>query len=213
MISTTSFLAYVAALAVASAIPGPGVAALIGQSLGGRFRAALFFIGGMALGDIVFLSCAVAGLAALVQIFEQAMLAIKLIGGGYLLYMAWKFWTSEAGLVQAQAAESRSGLKALAAGMTLSLGNPKVIVFYLALLPAVLDLDRVGLPQWAALSGLTVATLFATLTPYALLAFKARGMIRRSGTLARLNRVAAGIIGTTGLLILGQAASAMARRG
>lgn len=212
MISAPSFIAYVAALSIASAIPGPGVAALIGQALGGRFRSALFFIGGMALGDIVFLSCAVAGLAALVQVFEQAMLAIKLVGGVYLLYLGWKFWTSKAGFAQPERAESRTGPKALAAGLMLSLGNPKVIVFYLALLPAVLDLDGVGLPQWAMLSGLTVATLFATLTPYAVLAFKARGLIRNSATLTRLNRIAAGIIGGAGVLIIGQAASAMARR-
>ncbi|WP_172328723.1 LysE family translocator [Mangrovicoccus sp. HB161399] len=212
MISATSFIAYVAALAVASAVPGPGVAALIGQSLGGRFRSSLFFIGGMALGDVVFLSCAVAGLAALVQLFEQAMLAIKLLAGAYLLRLAWKFWSQRGSISEPDGAGSRSGGRAFAAGLMVALGNPKVIVFYLALLPAVLDLGHVGPAQWAALSALTVATLFATLTPYALLALRARGAISSSGTLARLNRAAAAIIGGAGVLIIGQAAAAMARR-
>lgn len=208
----TSLLAYAAALSVAVAIPGPGVAALVGQSLGGGLRGALFFIGGTALGDLVYLSIAVAGLAALAQLFEGAFLVIKLFGGGYLIYLAWRFWTHKAGLTQVDKVKERGGLRAFVAGFTIAMGNPKVIVFYLALLPTVLDLDTVGPGEWALLSGLTVVVLFATLTPYAVLASRARGMMKRSDALGRLNRAAAAIIGGAGVLILGQAAAAAVRR-
>lgn len=69
MDSFAPLLAYTAALAIAAVIPGPGVAALVGQALGNGLRAALFFLGGIALGDVVWLSVAVAGLAALAQVF------------------------------------------------------------------------------------------------------------------------------------------------
>ena len=83
---------------------------------------------------------------------------------------------------------------------------------YLALLPSVIDLQKVGLTQWAVLVAVTITVLAATLSPYAVLSSRARGMITRADAVARLNRLAAGIIGATGVLILGQAASVLLRR-
>lgn len=171
-------LTYAAALAVAAATPGPGVAALVGQALGNGLRSALFFLGGIALGDVVWLSVAVAGLAALAQVFAGALLVVKLAGGAYLIWLAWKFWTSESGLVRAQGATQQNGMRSFVAGFTVTLGNPKTIIFYMALLPSVLDLRKVHLAEWSLLSALTVLVLFAVLSPYAVLAAKARGMMK-----------------------------------
>lgn len=208
----TPLITYCVALSIAAAIPGPGIAGLIGQSLGNGLRASIFFIIGIALGDIAYLTVAIAGLAAIAQLFSGAFLAIKVFGGTYLIYLAYKFWVSEAGLTNVESSKNRSGLSALLAGFAVTLGNPKTIIFYLALLPTVLDLNAVGLSEWLLLSTLTVAVLFATLTPYAVLAYRARKMMSSSEALLRLNRFAAGIIGAAGMFILGQAAAVLTRR-
>ena len=75
------FIAYAAALAVAAAIPGPGVAALVGQSLGGSMRASLFFLLGMSLGDVTYLTVAIVGLAAIAEAWAGALLVIKVWAG------------------------------------------------------------------------------------------------------------------------------------
>ena len=85
-------------------------------------------------------------------------------------------------------------------------------MFYLALLPTVLDLRSIGLAEWALLVPVTALVLTAVLTPYAMLAARARGLMRRPAAMQRLNRVAGGIIGATGVVILGQAATALVRR-
>ena len=208
----TPFLAYAAALGIAAFIPGPGVAGLVGQSLGNGARAGLFFLAGIALGDIVYLTVAVAGLAALAEIFAEALLVVKILGGAYLVYLAVIFWRSKGGLVGVRAAKDHSGVRALLAGFAVTLGNPKTIVFYLALLPTVMDLHAVGISQWAVLAPLTVVVLFTVLSPYALVAAKARGLMMRPQALRRLNRVAGGIIGTAGAAILGEAAVSAWRR-
>ncbi len=208
----TPLFAYAAALSIAAVIPGPGIAALVGQSLGSGLRASLFFLAGIVLGDVVYLTVAVAGLAAIAQVFAGAFLVVKILGGAYLVYLAYKFWTSKAGLTQVAGVRGRTGFQATLAGFAITLGNPKTIVFYLALLPTVLDLNAVGTIDWAALSLITVAVLVAILTPYAVLAAKARGMMQQSSALTRLNRCAAGIIGGAGVLILGQALANVARR-
>lgn len=212
METAAPLIAYVAALSVAAAIPGPGVVALIGYSLSGSLRPALFFLLGMAIGDLVFLSLAVAGLAAIIALFEEVLLAVKVLGGLYLLYLGWKFWTSRSGMTAISGPRAQSAPRALAGGLAMTLGNPKVVVFYLALLPAVLDLGSVDLAQWTMMAGLTLLTLFAVLTPYALLGYRARGLLGRSRLVTRANRIAAGIIGAAGAVILAQTATALVRR-
>ena len=205
-------IAYSIALSIAAVIPGPGIAALVGQSLGSGLRMSLFFMAGIALGDIVYLTIAIAGLAAIAQLFANAFLAIKILGGAYLLYLAYKFWKSEAGLTQIDRFQNRKGFRVFLAGFAVTLGNPKTIIFYLALLPTVLNLQAIGISEWLMLSAVTITVLFATLTPYAMLASGARRLMTRSDALLKLNRVAAGIIGGAGVLILGQAAATLSRR-
>ncbi len=210
--SLAPLLAYAAALAIAAGIPGPGVLALAGQAMGGGMRAALAFLAGIFLGDLFYLSVAVAGLAALAQLFSGVFLAVKVAGGFYLLYLACRFWTSEAGLARAQKARSRGALATFLSGFALTLGNPKTIIFYLAVLPGVVDLQHVAPGDWALLALVTGLVLFAVLTPYAVLADRAQGALIRSGAPAGLARVGAAFLGAAGAAILGQAALGLLRR-
>ena len=212
MESLTPYFAYVAALGIAAVIPGPGIAALVGQALGGNQRASSLFLAGIALGDVTYLTVAVVGLAAIAKTFAGAFVAIKFLGAAYLLYLAYKFWTSDAGLTRVQKAKSQSDGGYCLAGYFDTLGNPKTIVFYLALLPTVLNLNNVHVTQWAVLSVLTILVIFGALAPYMLLASKARNMMTQPKALKRLNRFAAAFIGGAGSLILAEAAQAAIRR-
>ena len=209
---TNPLIVYAVALAIAAVIPGPGVAALVGQSLAGGMRAAMFFLIGIVLGDITYLTFAAAGLAVLAQTFASAFIVLKLAGGAYLIYLAWRIWTSDVEATAIAKSNGASGFSGVAAGYAVTMSNPKAIIFYLALLPTVVRLETIGPAQWAGLSLVTVAVLVVTLSPYAILADRARAVFSRASALRRLNRVAAGIIGTAGVVILGQAASAMVRR-
>ncbi|UWQ07463.1 LysE family translocator [Aliiroseovarius crassostreae] len=212
MESITPLLTYALALSIAAVIPGPGIAALVGQSLGGGFRVAMVMLVGIAIGDIIYLSVAIAGLAAVARVFADAFIAVKILGGLYLFYLAYKFCRSEAGLTQVHREKGHGAARAFFGGIAVTLSNPKPIVFYLALLPTLVDLETIGLLTWAKLSVLTFLVLFATLTPYAFLAAKARGMMKSPTALQRLNRVAGGVIGAAGAVILGQTVTEIARR-
>lgn len=199
------YLTYAAALGVAAVIPGPGIAALIGQSLGAGFRSALFMIAGIAAGDVVYLTLVIVGLAAVTEMFAGAFVVIKLLGGAYLIYLAYRFWTQSADVTRVQQGREASGGSTMLAGLGVTLGNPKAIVFYLALVPNVLDLGAIDPASWLILSVITVAVLFAALMPYALLAARARHMMQQPHRLRQLNRTAAGVIGGAGLIILAEA--------
>lgn len=204
MESLGPFIAYAAALAVAAVIPGPGVAALVGQSLGGSFRASMFFLFGLALGDVTYLTVAVIGLAAIANAWGGALLIIKALGGTYLLYLGYKFWTAEASVSEVRSRRDRSNWAALLAGYVITIGNPKTVIFYLALAPAVLDMDAVTALGWFYLAIITVVVLFAVLSPYVVLAVRARMFMSKPQSLRRLNRFAGGMIGGAGGLIVGE---------
>src|SRR5690606_41909429 len=81
------FLTYAGALAIAAAIPGPGIIALVARALGSGFRPALFMAGGLVVGDILYLTAVVLGLAMLAQTFGNAFLIVKWVGVAYLAWL------------------------------------------------------------------------------------------------------------------------------
>ena len=207
MIETIApFVAYAIALGIAAAIPGPGVAAVVGRSLGSGAAGALPFVLGLALGDVVFLTVAVLGLSVVSATFAGVFTAVKVAGGLYLLWLAWRFWTAGVDPARVERERSRSGWMAGMSGLAVTLGNPKTVVFYLALLPNVIDLASVTLIDWAVLSALTLAVLFAVMLPYSLAAARLRSVFASAVALRQLNRGAALFIGGAGALILADAA-------
>ena len=212
MIETIApFVAYSVALAIAAAIPGPGVAAVVGRALGSNARATLPFVLGLALGDVVFLTVAVLGLSVIAAAFAGVFTLVKLAGGLYLLYLAWKFWTAGVDPTRVERMGAQNAWVAGLSGLAVTLGNPKTVVFYLALLPNVIDLAAVTILDWALLSVLTMVILLVVMLPYTMLAAKLRSVFASATALRRLNRGAALFIGGAGALILADAASARPR--
>jgi arginine exporter protein ArgO len=130
------FVAYSGALAIAAAIPGPGVTALVARALGSGFRSSLFMSLGLILGDLTYLTAVVLGLAMIAQTFGTVFLVIKWAGVAYLAYLAWGFWTSGISAEKIEAKKSRGGaVSSIVAGLAVTLGNPKTMLFYIALTP------------------------------------------------------------------------------
>ena len=177
------------ALLVAAASPGPGIAALVARVLGRGPRGAVAFSAGLAVGDVVWLACAVVGLAALAEAFHGLFVAIKYGGVAYLAYLAYRIWTApvEARALAAETAREHP-FRLFLAGLALTLGNPKVMVFYLALLPTILDLSRVTVWGFAELVGVTLSVLALVFAAYALAAAQARRLFTSPKALRALNR-------------------------
>jgi threonine/homoserine/homoserine lactone efflux protein len=188
----TGFIAYSGALALAAAIPGPGVTALVARALGSGFRSALFMSLGLILGDLTYLTAVVLGLALAAQTFGLVFLLIKWAGVAYLAYLAWTFWTSGITAETVEARKAKGGFFAsFLAGLTVTLGNPKTMIFYLAITPTIVDLKTITFADYGVLAALTIVTLLIVLVPYLALAAKARWFLKTPRALKVLNRTAA----------------------
>lgn len=199
--TVATIIAYCGALFIAAAIPGPGMTAIVARALGSGFRPTFFMGLGLILGDIVYLTAVILGLAIVAKTFTTIFLVIKVIGAAYLVYIAYKLWT--AGLLSQSVTadrESRAG-RSFLSGLLVTLGNPKTMLFYIALVPSLLPLGAIGLIDYLLLIGLTFAVLMAVLIPYILLAAQARHLMKRPSALKLLNRGAAGILAGTAAYI------------
>lgn len=199
------FLPYTIALAIAAAIPGPGIAACVGKALGAGFRPAVWFATGLVLGDLTYLTAAVLGLSAIAAAFSGVFFIVKLLGAAYLVYLAWSFWRAG---IDPDKVETRKGTGAWASvlgGYSMTLGNPKTIIFYMALLPTVVDLETVTVERFGWLAAITVLVLYAVVVPYVALAARARDFLRNPRALKLLNRGAAGAMaGAAAFIVLKQ---------
>jgi threonine/homoserine/homoserine lactone efflux protein len=197
----TTLLTYAAALFVAAAIPGPGMTAIVARALGSGFRPTFFMGLGLILGDLVYLTAVILGLAIVAQNFTTPFLILKYAGAVYLIYIAWKLWTAGL-LAQDIVAKSAPGLGlSFLSGLLVTLGNPKTMLFYVALVPTLIPLTQIGATDYAALVALTFVVLMTVLIPYILLASKARILLKKPTALMLLNRSAASILAGTAAYI------------
>jgi threonine/homoserine/homoserine lactone efflux protein len=194
-------LALVAACFVVKASPGPGVFATVGRALAQGLRPTIVFIAGMMTGDLIFLTCAMMGLAVIATQFSEFFHIVRWIGGGYLIYLGIMYWLAPPTAIEPMSVTRGSAAKSYLSGLLLQFGNPKVILFYLGLLPTFVDLRVLGIADLALLAAIFVAILGSTLFVYALASAKVRTLFRSEHAVRRLNRGAGTVlIGTGGVV-------------
>jgi threonine/homoserine/homoserine lactone efflux protein len=188
--TVTGLLAFGVAYGAAVASPGPGVAAVFARVLSRGLRGAPAFIAGFLVGDLIWFALAATTLHALAQTFAFVFVVIRYAGAAYLLYLAWKLWTAPAEPADGAAAAARSEhpLRLFFGALSLTLGNPKVIFFFLALLPMVVDLDSLTASAALEIAVLIAVILSAVLGGYALLAAFGRRFITSPRAVRIVNR-------------------------
>jgi threonine/homoserine/homoserine lactone efflux protein len=191
----TSLLIFAGALLVAAGSPGPSIAALVARVISKGFRDVFPFLLAMWIGEGIWLSFAVFGLAVMAQTFHFAFVVLKWAGVAYLAFLAWKMWTAPVEAKAGDLPKEDSPLRLFFAGMAVTLGNPKIMMFYLALLPTIIDLGAVTLLGWVELT-LTMAIVLVVIDlTWVLAAAQARRLLKSERAMRIANRVSAATMG------------------
>jgi threonine/homoserine/homoserine lactone efflux protein len=174
----------------AVATPGPGVAAVIAQGLARGTEGAASFIAGFVMGDLIWFSAASLGLSALAQTAHGALMAVRYLGAAYLLFLAYKLWSKPVGpLGQAHAGGTVERPSRLFLGsLTLTVGNPKPMIFFVALLPTLVPLETLPLLGYAQIAGVIALVLPSVLFGYVALAARAGRWLANPRSVRMLNR-------------------------
>ncbi|GAA6142415.1 LysE family translocator [Hydrogenophaga sp. 5NK40-0174] len=188
MFGIADYGAFVIAVIVFLAIPGPGNLALITSTSKGGLKGGLAAILGVILGDQVLMWMAVAGVAALLAAYPAAFYAVQWFGAAYLAWIGWKMLTAKPGDKPIINIKPRHYLQQ---ALTITLLNPKAIIFYMAFFPLFVDPERhQGLLTFGAMAA-TIAflTLCYGLTVMSLTHFLAERMRANPRISQALNKI------------------------
>ncbi len=139
MLGVTDYGAFVVAFIILLIIPGPGNLALITSTGKGGIVGGLAATLGVILGDQVLLWLAVAGVAALLAAYPAAFNAVQWLGAAYLAWLGARMVLARPGAAPVLNIRPRHYLRQ---ALTITLLNPKAIVFYMAFFPLFVDPAR-----------------------------------------------------------------------
>ena len=139
MFGVADYGAFVAAILIFLAIPGPGNLALITSTSKGGISGGMGATFGVIAGDQVLMWAAVAGVATLMVTSPRAFEAVQWLGAAYLAWLGFRMLLAKPGAKPVLNIEPRHYFKQ---AFFITLLNPKAIVFYMAFFPLFIDPAR-----------------------------------------------------------------------
>lgn len=193
LIPPADLLAFLAAGIVLNLTPGADVVFATASGIAGGPRVGAVAGLGVGFGGLFHVGLAVLGVSAMIAALPMALLGLKLVGAGYLLWLAWASWNAG---TEAPARGEDRALAVLWRGFVTNALNPKVALFVLAFLPQFTDAAR-G-PVWAQIAVLgalfTLTGTAITCAYGALAGFVGQGLARRMGLMKRIAAVMLGAL-------------------
>ncbi|MCE1117292.1 MULTISPECIES: LysE family translocator [Pseudomonas] len=208
-----SILAFTLVAAIAIASPGPATLMAINNSLAHGQRSAVWSSVGNASGLFCLSAAAMLGLGALLASSEWLFNAVKILGAGYLFYLGAKQLLKKSamlveGIEEGAKKASPTPWKLYKSAFLTAVTNPKATMFFTALFPQFIDQGAALLPQFLILTTIFMALSLTSLSLYAALAARAKGVLTRPA----LSRWVSRVVGTT-FIGFGAAILAMRRQG
>jgi threonine/homoserine/homoserine lactone efflux protein len=192
--SLSALSVFAAAVIVVAGSPGPSIAAMVARVLTSGLKDVLPFLFAMWIGEAIWLTLAVAGMAAIADQLGHLLVVLRYAGAAYLLYLAVRMWFAPNQVRGDQLPSPQNPWRMFGAGLAVTLGNPKIMVLYLALLPTIIDIDHVGMIGWAELLGTMLLILIAVDLAWALLAARARRFLASRRAVLITNRTGAAVM-------------------
>lgn len=198
----TQYAVFLLAFAASAAAPGPEIAGLLARTLGNGIRSGFPLASGIVVGKLALLSAAVIGLTGLVAALGPVFAVLRYAGAAYLIWLGIKKWRRAGRLLATDASAAPTSLvREVGLGMAMTLSNPIALVFYVALLPGVIEVSDVTVQSYLILCAILVTVMAAVVLGYGLMAELARRMLSAADSKSRIDRISAVLFVLAGLLI------------
>lgn len=187
--------------AMSAAAPGADTMLILSRSLAGGPRAAAPLAAGITMAKLLMLTAAAVGVSAAAATLGMFFVALKVVGAVYLVFLGVRMWRRSPAEVPPGAASTGAGpFRAAATGLALGLSNPQAIIFYVALLPAVIK-PGTGAGVYVGLAVVLCVVMAAVSAAYITLGSRARRAAVNPTGRRRANRVAGGLLLVSGVLV------------
>jgi threonine/homoserine/homoserine lactone efflux protein len=198
-----SLATFAAAFLLFAASPGPDNMTIVARTLVHGPSSGAAYGAGTCAGILLFLCLAAFGLSMIAGEMGAFMTILRYGGALYLIWTGIKLWTSAPSIPEHAAKPTGSLVATFLSGVVLNLGNPKMPLFYVALLPNVVGTQ---LTAWDTGLLAVVILLVEVLVvgAHVVLASRARNALRSAKVIKRVNR-------TAGVFMIGTGAVVAAR--
>lgn len=188
--SFSTWLAFFAASWAISFSPGPGAISAMASGLKYGFRRGYWTTVGLILGILIQFLIVAVGLGALLAASELAFGIVKWLGVGYLIYLGWQQFRTDAApvAVEAQKPAPFSVRELILRGCLINITNPKGTVFLLAVVPQFLDLSQPLAIQYGVIAATLCFTDLVAMGFYTSLASRMLKILRTPRHIRWLNR-------------------------
>ena len=161
-------------MVVLAAMPSASVALVVTRSATLGIANGLAVSVGIILGDLVFITLAIFGLSVVAEVLGSLFMAIKFLGGLYLLWLGFSLLkaANQTKITVTKTSSKSSLFASLMAGFFLTLGDIKAIIFYASLLPIYIDLSAVKILEAFSIVFITIVSVGGVKVLYAVFANK-----------------------------------------
>jgi threonine/homoserine/homoserine lactone efflux protein len=200
----TTYLLYLAAVALLILTPGPTMLMCLTHSLNHGPRRALTAVAGSITAVLGVMLLSAMGLGALLAASEAAFTAAKVAGAAYLIWLGIKTFRSDASALRLEGApaETAAPRSFYLQGLLVGASNPKAVLFFAAFFPQFLNPASPMLPQFALLALTFMAFESTVLALCALGVARLAPLLRASGPVRWINRICGGLFTLLGGLLL-----------
>ncbi|WP_192181356.1 LysE family translocator [Mesorhizobium amorphae] len=198
----TTLLAFAAAFFVFAASPGPDNMTIVARTISGGAASGIAYGAGTVVGILIFLVLAAFGLSVIAAKMAVVMTVLRYGGAAYLIWMGVRLWTAVPVVPELQPVAGGRGLLTIfATGIALNLGNPKMPLFYVALLPNVVGASLTS-GHLGVLMAVILAVEVVVIGGHVILAARARNLLRTPRIVRRVNRAAGGVMIGAGVAVV-----------
>lgn len=197
----TSLLSLFIAMVILAAIPGISVTVVVSRTVCCGFSHGIMVILGIISGDIVYILVAIFGLLLLVESLGQLAYLISYLAGGYLIWMSVNLWRHQSHASSETRRPDQSLWSGYVTGLLVTMADQKAVVFYLAFFPAFVELAVLSWLDSVLIVIVTIIAVGGVKMFYAWLAIRT-GRLLGHGLQDKLNKLAAALLGLTGLVLI-----------
>ena len=195
MLSIETFSAFFLASALLAIAPGPDNVFVLTQSALHGKLSGLVVVFGLCTGLLFHTTAVAFGVAVIFQASTLAFTLLKVIGAGYLIYLAWQIFRASPEQINMQSDQQKSLGTLYRRGIIMNLTNPKVSIFFLAFLPQFADPVRGPISlQMIALGGIFIIATILVFGAIALIGGTLGEWLNRSERAQRIMNWTAGTI-------------------
>jgi threonine/homoserine/homoserine lactone efflux protein len=194
-------LAFAVAMLLLAISPGAGLAAILSRALGAGPKAGFAVTTGLILGDFTFIGIAMIGLSAVASAMGPMFQVVKYAGAAYLVWLGYKALTSREQLLDIAAKSSGALWRDVALGLFVTMGNPKPILFYGALLPTFLDMTKIGLSDFLIMGTIVTLISYPVYGGYIFMVERSRRLLASTRAVKRLNQATGAMLIGSGLAV------------